>query len=90
MADISDTMTSAEAAVEYRNWMAIQRAGSLEAAYGNGPSRIVPGRGVWSGKWWVLKGDICDGPYDRRADAVRMVALDEPGQHDFRIGDFIS
>lgn len=82
-------MTPAEQAVENRNRRAIQRAGSLEAAYGTDPSRIVPGRGAWAGKWWILKGSICDGPYDRRADAVRLVALDEPGQHSFCIGDFL-
>ncbi|QCI93386.1 hypothetical protein [Novosphingobium sp. EMRT-2] len=77
------------AAVERRNQDAIARAGSLAAAYGDDPSRIVPGRGIWAGKWWVLKGAICDGPYDRRSEAVRLVALDEPDQHAFCIGDFL-
>lgn len=89
MTEITDRLRAAEDAVERRNNLAIQRAGSLAAAYGTGPSRIVPGRGIWAGKWWVLKGAICDGPYERRSDAVRLVALDEPGQHNFCIGDFL-
>ena len=80
---------AAEAAIDHRNNLAIHRAGSLRAAYGDNPSRIVPGRGIFAGEWWILKGSICDGPYARRSEAVRLLSLDEPGQHAFCIGDFI-
>lgn len=62
-------MTEKELRVQIRNDNAIAKAGSLKKAYGDSPSRVVPGRGEWAGTFWCLKGDIADGPFKNSIDA---------------------
>lgn len=64
------SMTEKELRVQVRNDNAISRAGSLQAAYGKNPSRIVPGHGEWAGTFWCLKGEISDGPFYVYIDAI--------------------
>lgn len=73
MSDVMDRlyakMSDKELRVQIRNDAAICRAGSLQAAYGKNPSRVVPGRGEWAGMFWCLKGDVAEGPFTNSIDA---------------------
>jgi len=62
-------LSEKELRVQIRNDNAVSRAGSLHAAYGSNPSRVVPGRGEWAGTFWCLKGEISDGPFTSLIDA---------------------
>lgn len=62
--DFYAKLSPKELRVQARNDNAIAKAGSLQAAYGEHLSRVVPGRGEWAGTFWVLRGVVSDGPYN--------------------------